>query len=85
MNMNWMVYKNKAIRDKEPQEYNVIINQILWLKIIVKICYKFLLAFHDLLNIFTAAKIDGLILSTEKDKQVASILTNVGFFPCLKM
>lgn len=29
MNMNWKVYKNEAIHDKEPQEYNIIINQVI--------------------------------------------------------
>lgn len=29
MNMNWKVYKNKAVCDKEPQEDNMIINQMI--------------------------------------------------------
>lgn len=29
MNMNWRVYKNEAIYDKEPQEDNIIINQVI--------------------------------------------------------
>jgi len=55
--------KQSMIRN--PRKTTKLSTKWLQQRITVLVCDKFSLAFHDLLNIFTATNIDGLILATE--------------------